>query len=88
MPRAQPSHPSSKGPADGASPATLRTLVVDDDPSIRRTLALCLEGLGCSVEQAASGREALRLVRQHPVDLVFCDLKLERERGLDLVPRL
>ncbi len=88
MPRAQPSHPPSKGPADGASPATLRTLVVDDDPSIRRTLALCLEGLGCSVEQAASGREALRLVRQHPVDLVFCDLKLERESGLDLVPRL
>jgi len=88
MPRAQPSHPSFRGPADPTSPATLRTLVVDDDPSIRRTLALCLEGLGCSVEQAASGREALRVVRHHPVDLAFCDLKLERESGLDLVPRL
>jgi two-component system, NtrC family, response regulator AlgB len=61
---------------------------VDDDPSIRRTLSLCLEGLGCTVEQAVSGRDALRVVRHHPVDLAFCDLKLERESGLDLVPRL
>ena len=78
-------HSATKGPSDGAA---LRTLVVDDDPGIRRTLALCLKGLGCATEEAASGREALRVVQDHPVDLAFCDLKLERGSGLDLVPRL
>jgi two-component system, NtrC family, response regulator AlgB len=88
MPRAQPSHPSSRAPAASGSAPILRALVIDDDASIRRTLALCLESLGCTVAQVASGREALRTVREHPVDLAFCDLKLERESGLDLIPRL
>jgi NtrC-family two-component system response regulator AlgB len=88
MPRAQPSHPSARAPATPGPPPALRALVIDDDASIRRTLALCLENLGCVVDQVASGRQALRVVGDHPVDLAFCDLKLERESGLDLVPRL
>ncbi|HTP24405.1 MAG TPA: sigma-54 dependent transcriptional regulator [Anaeromyxobacteraceae bacterium] len=73
---------------DAASPGSLRVLIVDDDPAIRRTLALCLKRLGCVVEEAATGREALSTVQREAMDLVFCDLKLERENGLDLVPRL
>ena len=66
----------------------LRVLVVDDEKNIRTTLALCLEGLGCKVEQAANSTAALEALRVEPFDLAFCDLRLGHESGLDLVPRL
>ena len=39
-------------------------LVVDDEPNIRATLAMCLESLGCVVHRAAGAREALVAVEQ------------------------
>jgi CheY-like chemotaxis protein len=36
-----------------------RILVVDDDRSIQRLLKTCLEYLGCAVDIASSGKEAL-----------------------------
>ncbi len=71
-----------------AAPSPLRVLVVDDEKNIRATLALCLEGLGCHVAQAASGAAALEAARLEAFDLAFCDLRLAQESGLDLVPRL
>jgi NtrC-family two-component system response regulator AlgB len=65
----------------------LRALVVDDEKNIRTTLALCLEGLGCKVEQTANGNAALEALRVEPFDLAFCDLRLGQESGLDLLPR-
>src|SRR5512133_1179692 len=72
--------------AMAASP--LRVLVVDDEKNIRTTLAVCLEGLGCRVVQAANGTAALEAVRLEAFDLAFCDLRLAHESGLDLLPRL
>jgi NtrC-family two-component system response regulator AlgB len=66
----------------------MRVLVVDDEPNIRDTLALCLEGAGCRVQKAATGAAALEALRLAPFDLAFCDLRLGAESGLDLVPRL
>jgi NtrC-family two-component system response regulator AlgB len=71
----------------GAAPASLRVLVVDDEQNIRRTLALCLRDIGCEVEQAASGAAAVELLRRRSFDLAFLDLRLEKESGLDLIPR-
>jgi two-component system, NtrC family, response regulator AlgB len=71
-----------------ASTATLRALVIDDEKNIRTTLALCLEGLGCKVEQAANSNAAVEALRVEPFDLAFCDLRLGQESGLDLLPRL
>jgi NtrC-family two-component system response regulator AlgB len=71
-----------------ATSPTLRVLVVDDEKNIRTTLAVCLEGLGCRVSQAASGAAALEALRLEPFDLAFCDLRLGQESGLDLLPRL
>jgi len=68
------------------SPA--RVLIVDDEKNIRTTLALCLEGLGCKVEQASNSAAALEALRVEPFDLAFLDLRLGQESGLDLVPRL
>jgi NtrC-family two-component system response regulator AlgB len=70
----------------GTSP--LRVLIVDDEKNIRTTLALCLEGFGCKVEQASNSAAALEALRIEPFDLAFCDLRLGQESGLDLIPRL
>jgi two-component system, NtrC family, response regulator AlgB len=78
---------TSAEPPSAERPA-LRALVVDDEKNIRTTLALCLEGLGCKVEQAASGNAALEALRVEPFDLALCDLRLGQESGLDLLPRL
>src|SRR6266508_1143017 len=77
---------SAKEVASRAVP--LRVLVVDDEKNIRTTLSLCLEGLGCRVEQAANSAAALEALRVEPFDLAFCDLRLGQESGLDLLPRL
>ncbi len=74
--------------ATESSSFPLRVLVVDDEKNIRSTLALCLDGLGCHVAQAASSASALEAVRLEPFDLAFCDLRLAQESGLDLLPRL
>ncbi len=66
----------------------LRVLVVDDEPNIRATLRMCLEGLGCVAREAASGEAAAEAVRIEPIDLVFLDLRLGQEDGLEVLPRL
>ncbi len=71
-----------------AETSPLRVLVVDDEKNIRMTLALCLDGLGCKVGQASNSAGALEALRVEPFDLAFCDLRLGREAGLDLIPRL
>jgi NtrC-family two-component system response regulator AlgB len=71
-----------------AEPLPLHVLVIDDERNIRQTLAICLEGFGCKVEQVATGAAAVDALRREPFDLAFCDLKLGTESGLDLLPRL
>jgi len=70
-------------PSDG-----LRVLVVDDEKNIRATLAVCLEGIGCVVAEAADSAAALKRTAQAPYDLVFLDLRLGDEDGLDLLPKI
>jgi NtrC-family two-component system response regulator AlgB len=65
-----------------------RVLVIDDEKNIRRTLALCLEGLGCAVTEAATAAAALEALAREPHDLAFLDLRLGTANGLDLLPRL
>jgi NtrC-family two-component system response regulator AlgB len=66
----------------------LRALVVDDEKNIRATLALCLEGLGCVVQQASTADAAVEALRRSASDLAFVDLRLGTDSGLDLIPRL
>ena len=63
-------------------------LVVDDEVNIRETLGLCLRGLGCRVELAASGGAAVHACREHRPDLALLDLRLGDESGLDVLPQL
>jgi DNA-binding NtrC family response regulator len=65
-----------------------RILVVDDDPSIRRTLELLLSRAGYQVTQARDGIEAVRLWREHGGDLVITDLHMPEKDGIQTIIEL
>jgi signal transduction histidine kinase/CheY-like chemotaxis protein len=56
----------------------LRVLLVDDNPSARVILGRYLRGFGCDVDEAASGRAALRRLEEaeEPFALVVMDWKM------------
>ena len=53
-----------------------RVLVVEDDPAVRGLLRDFLELLGCAVQLAANGREALEHLQQTRPDVVLLDLMM------------
>jgi DNA-binding NtrC family response regulator len=63
-------------------------LVVDDEPNVRRVLGTLLEQAGFAVTRAASGEQALDLVRSLDPDLVITDLKMPGIDGLELLRRI
>jgi DNA-binding NtrC family response regulator len=65
-----------------------RVVVVDDDPTIRRSLELQLRGKRLSVALCASISEAERAVARELFDLMFVDVRLPDGNGTDLLARL
>jgi CheY-like chemotaxis protein len=63
---------------------TIRILVVDDNPAMAGTLADILEMKGFSVHAAASGAEALEILRKQPIDILLTDVKMPGMNGLEL----
>jgi NtrC-family two-component system response regulator AlgB len=63
-------------------------LVIDDEVSIRRTLRTALESMGHRVTDASDGPRALDVLREQRFDLAFLDLRLGKDDGLKLLPRL
>src|SRR5947199_10458661 len=63
-------------------------LLVEDEPPIRRFLRAALAGEGYRVEEADTGKQALRLATQQPPDLVILDLGLPDIDGLDVLRQL
>jgi DNA-binding response OmpR family regulator len=59
-------------------------LVVDDEPTLRETLAEALESEGHRVVTAADGREALLRFRAEKPDLVLLDLMLPELSGIEV----
>ena len=60
-------------------------LIVDDEPSIIRTLKPILAALGHAVLEANDARQALAVFASKPVDLVMLDLGLPDADGIDLI---
>jgi len=67
---------------------TLRVLVVDDEPAIRRFLRASLTAHGNEVFEAATGQEALAAVAAHRPDLVILDLGLPDMDGVQITQQL
>jgi len=59
-------------------------LVVDDEPTLRETLAEALDADGFRVVTAADGSEALLRFREHHPDLVVLDLMLPELSGVEV----
>jgi two-component system response regulator PilR (NtrC family) len=64
---------------------TAKILVVDDEPSMREFLVILLNKNGFGAHAAASGAEALTLLRQHHFDLIVSDIRMPDLSGLDLL---
>jgi NtrC-family two-component system response regulator AlgB len=62
-------------------------LIVDDEKSIRLTTSLALEAEGHYVETAEDGSLALRRIKEENFDLVFLDLRLGDEDGLEILQK-
>ena len=56
-------------------------LVVDDDKTLRETVRDLLISASYQVIEAADGREALEIIREHQPDAVLCDWKMPRAGG-------
>jgi two-component system response regulator AtoC len=63
-------------------------LIVDDDESLRESLALVLGAEGFEVATAADGERALARLDDAAPDIVLCDLRMPGMGGLELVPEL
>ncbi len=63
----------------------MRLLLIEDDDTLRESLASQLAKAGFGVEQAADGREGLYYALEYPVDLAIIDLGLPEMPGLELI---
>jgi NtrC-family two-component system response regulator AlgB len=75
-------------PPPSLSAPPLRVMVVDDEQTIRMTLSFYLEADGHAVTSASSAPEALARVAREAFDLIFLDLRLGLDSGLDLIAAL
>ncbi|MFM7653075.1 MAG: response regulator transcription factor [Vulcanococcus sp.] len=68
--------------------ADLRLLLVDDDPELRSFLRQELQADGYHCEEAASGSQAIALLREQAWQLVILDWSLPDFSGVDVCRRL
>ena len=66
----------------------MRLLVIEDDDTLRESLAKRLAEAGFAVEQAADGKEGLYFAEEYPVDLAIIDLGLPEVSGLDIIRKV
>ncbi len=66
----------------------MRVLLVEDDLTAARGIALMLKSGGAVVDSADTGEEALELVRHYDYDIMVLDLMLPDMEGYDVVRRM
>ncbi len=65
-----------------------KVLIVDDEPSIRRTLREILEFEKYEVDEACDGLECLVKLKRDQYDVVVMDIKMPKMDGMDALERL
>ena len=65
-------------------------LIVEDNMIFRKTMADFLSSHfpSAAIEEAGDGREALEKIEAHSPDLVFMDIRLPRQNGLQLTEQI
>jgi DNA-binding response OmpR family regulator len=60
-------------------------LIIDDEASLRQTMARILLRAGFEVTTVASGRETLAILNEHPFDLIYLDIRMPDMSGLEVL---
>lgn len=63
-------------------------LIVDDAPDIRAFIATVLTNAGHHVLEAGDGQEGLRLLDEHPIQLIITDLVMPEMDGIEMLRRV
>lgn len=63
-------------------------LIIDDEASLRQTLARILQRAGFEATTVASGKEGLAMVNDRAFDLVYLDIRMPDMNGLDVLRTL
>lgn len=66
----------------------MRVLLVEDDITAARGIALMLKSIGAVVNHADTGEEAIELSRHYEYDIVLLDLMLPDVEGFEVVRRM
>ena len=61
----------------------IKVLVVDDEPGMRRGIRTALAAHGYAVDEAGTGEDALRVIRETQVDLVLLDVNMPGMGGIE-----
>src|SRR3712207_5627361 len=68
--------------------ATMKILMVDDDPSLIKIFSFLLKDEGYDVITASSGGEALQVISSQWVDLVILDVMLPNVDGFEILRKI
>jgi len=67
---------------------TMRVMIVDDEPAIRKTTGLAVETMGHETVSVPNGLRALKTLEEGAVDVCFLDVNLGQEDGLAVLEKL
>ena len=65
-----------------------KILIIDDQKPIRNALREILEFEKYDVDEASEGRIALKMIKNYPYDLIFCDIKMPQIDGIELLKKV
>lgn len=65
-----------------------RILLVDDEPMLRDTLKIALNGAGHTVSVAQNGAAALALLAAESFDIIVTDILMPETDGLEMIMRV
>jgi two-component system chemotaxis response regulator CheY len=66
-------------------------LIVDDSPTMRKVIRKTVTLSGVELDEcweAGDGREALEILRGHPIDLILTDINMPRLNGLEMLKEM
>lgn len=66
----------------------IRILIVDDEETIRLSMEEALKDLGYGINTASNGTIALERVKEFKPQVIFLDMRLAGENGLDILPKI
>ena|ERR1700687_4831653 len=65
-----------------------RALVVEDDPTTRALLKALIASMGCGVDEAADGEDAIQMLDEEDYGVILLDIVLPKVSGTDVMEHL